>query len=214
MNFKKWTLLFAMMGVLLATAFANDENESANNRADFIKERKAYFEENIKPKIDAQRTKLEASISEEDKNEIDRLRNEVIEQRLMQNQFMFEAHASRIKGEEFDEGLRMEIRAQHIVIENLFDEAKIIANKYRPEIDDLLEEIKAQRNGKGNPEGRNNGEFENRKGQGHKGANGQGRGEMMGRGPGHGGMMGRGPRGERPGELGIATFLLWDVNRG
>jgi hypothetical protein len=214
MNFRKWTLLVAMMGVLFATVFANDKNESANNRAEFIKERKAYFKENIKPKIDAQRTKLEASISEEDKNEIARLRDQVIKQRLMQNQFMFEAHASRIKGEEFNEDLRTEIRAQHIVIENLFDEAKIIANKYRPEIDDLLKEIKPQRNGKGNPEGRNNGEFENRKGQGHHGSKGPGRGEMMGRGPEHGGMMGRGPRHGGPGELGIAAFLLWDVNRG
>ena len=204
MDFKKWTLLVAMMGVLLVTAFANDENEIAKNRADFMKERKAYFKENIKPKIDAQRTKLEASISAEDKNEIARLREEVMNQRLMQNEFVFEAHADRIKGKEVDEGLRLEIRAQHIVIENLHDQAKIIANKYRPEIDDLLEEINAQRGELEGPMRYNKGEFEARKGNGKRGANGHGYEGMRGRGPGHG----------APRDFGIATFLLWDVNRG
>jgi hypothetical protein len=205
MDFRKWTLLVAMMGVLFATAFANDENEIAKNRADFMKERKAYFKENIKPKIDAQRTKLEASISEEDKNEIARLREEVMNQRLIQNEFVFEAHADRIKGKEVNEDLRLEIRAQHIVIENLLDKAKIIANKYRPEIDDLLEEVKVQRGELERPMRYHKGEFANRKGYGNRGSfDGHGHEGMMGRGPGHG----------TRGDFGIVTFLLWDVNRG
>ena len=119
MNLKKWTLLVAMMGVLLAAAFANDGNEINKNRADFIKERKAYFKENIKPIIDAQRNKLETLISIDDKKEIVRLREEIMKQRLIQNEFMSEARTSHIKGEEVNEDLWMEINAQRIVMKIL-----------------------------------------------------------------------------------------------
>ena len=204
MNLKKWTLLVAMMGVLLATAFANDGNEINKNRADFIKERKAYFKENIKPKLDAQRNKLEVSISAEDKKEIAKLREEVIREKLLQMEFMFEARSSRIKGEEVDEGLLMEIGAQRIVIENLYDQAKIIANNYRPEIDDLLTELREEGKewrGRMRPQ---RGEFE-------------GYGKFNGRRPMGSGQfteMGRGFGPGSPGGFGIVTFLLWDVNRG
>lgn len=204
MNVKKWTLLVVMMGVLLATAFAIDENEITKNRADFMKERKAYFKENIKPKIDAQRNKLESSISDKDKNEIARLREEMMNERLMQNEFIFEGRAARIKGEETDEGLRLEIRAQHIVIENIHDKAKIIANKYRPEIDDLLAEIKTLRKENGSHMRYHKREFENRNRNGRKRSHGPEHGRMMGLGSGNG----------SPRDFGIVTFLLWDANRG
>jgi hypothetical protein len=205
MNVKKWTLLVVMMGVLLATAFANVGNEITKDRVDFMKERKAYFKENIKPKIDAQRKILEASLSVEDKKEISSLREEIINQRLLQNEFMFSARASHIKGEEDDEGLILELKAQRIVIENLQDEAKIIANKYRPEIDDLLAELKEsgtewKENMRPNREeykGRNSHHGQ----RGHRGPDGN---APMGRGFGHGSRQ----------ELGLVTFLLWDVNRG
>ena len=205
MDLKKWTLLVAMMGVLLATAFANDGNEINKNRADFIKERKAYFKENIKPKIDAQRNKLEASISAEDKKEIVRLREEIMNQRLLQIEFMFNARTSHIKGEEVDEDLLLEISAQRIVIENLNDNAKIIANKYRPEIDDLLVELREEGKEWQGQMRQQRGEFE-------------GYGRFNGRRPmGSGSFaeMGRGfGYGLRGGGFGIVMFLLWDVNRG
>ncbi len=204
MNVKKWTLLVVMMGVLLATAFANDENEITKNRADFMKERKAYFKENIKPKIDAQRNKLESSISDKDKNEIARLREEMMNERLMQNEFIFEGRAARIKGEETDEGLRLEIRAQHIVIENIHDKAKIIANKYRPEIDDLLAEIKTLRKENGSHMRYHKREFENRNRNGRKRSHG----------PEHVRIIFLCSINRSPRDFGIVTFLLWDANRG
>ena len=233
MDLKKWTLLVAMMGVLLATAFANDGNEINKSRADFMKERRAYFIENIKPKIDAKRNILEASISVEDSKEIARLNKEIREQRLIQNEFMSEARVSQIKGEEIDDGIVDEIRAQRIVIENLYDKAKIIANNYRPEIDDLLAELREEgqewqgqmRPGQGEFYGRQ--QFNGRRGMGPQfsetngpgygsmgpqssGQNGQGYGSR-GRSFGH---MGAGFGPGSQGGFGIVTFLLWDVNHG
>lgn len=219
MNLKKWTLLVAMMGVLLATAFANNGNEFNKNRADFLKERKAYFNEHIKPKVDEQRKKLEVSLTVEDKKEIARLREEIIKQRLLQNEFMFEARASHIKGGEVDEDLHLELQAQRIVIENLRDEAKIIANKYRPEIDDLVADLKVKfrENGRGlryQNKGFNNrmGFHGNRGNHGKRGPNGPGNSGMMGNGFGYRSPGGFGHR--SPGGFDIASFLLWDVNRG
>lgn len=233
MNLKKWTLLVAMMGVLFATAFANDGNEIKKNRADFMKERRAYFMENIKPKIDAKRNKLEGSISAEDKKEIARLKKEIREQRLIQNEFISEARASHIKGEEMDNETFDEIRAQRIVIENLYDKAKIIANNYRPEIDDLLAELKVEGQewiGQMCP---GQGEYNRR--QQFKGRRGMGSQFPETTGPGFDsmrpqsfGQMGRsyGSRGRSFGHMGtgfgpgshrgfgIVTFLLWDVNQG
>ncbi len=222
MNLKKWTLLVVMIGVLLATAFANDGNEIIKKRADFIKERKAYFKENIKPKIDAQRNKLETSISADDKKEIVKLRDEIMNQRLLQNEFIFNARASRIKGEEVDDDLMTEISVQRIVIENLYDKAKIIANKYRPEIDDLLAELREDgkewrdqmRPGQDEFYGRH--QFKGRRGmeQNLPGSIGSCFGSMsprsfrhMDKGSGHG-FSGGGS------SFGIAAFLLWDVNKG
>ena len=210
MNVKKWTLLVAMIGALLVTAFANENSEDEKNRADEIRKRRAYFSENIKPKVDAQRKKLESSITAEDKKEIERLREEVISQRLIGNEFFFEARASRIKGEEVSEDLILELKAQRIVIENLYDEAKLIANKYRPEIDDLVAELKDDRE-----------EWRGKR-DGMKGEH-RGRGEYRGRRGPHGpdgispmrmgfgrGEFGQGSRKD----FGLVTFLLWDVDRG
>lgn len=214
MNLKKWTLLVAMMGVLLATAFANNGNEINKNRTDFLKERKAYFNEHIKPKVDEQRKKLETSLTVEDKKEIAILREEIIKQRLLQNEFMFDARASHIKGDDVDEDLLLEIKAQRIVIENLRDDAKIIANKYRPEIDDLVSDLKAihRENGKGMRY--NNREFNNRRkgGQGRRGADGPGQSARMDHRFGH--RFGHGFGYESTRGFDIVSFLLWDVNRG
>ena len=205
MDLKKWTLLVAMMGVLLATAFASDGNEINKSRADFLKEQRAYFKEHIKPKMDAQRNKLEPSLSTEDKKEVARLREEITNQKLMQNEFMSEARVSHIKGEEIDEGLMEEIKAQRIFIENLYDEAKVIANKYRPEIDELVaslkEEGKEWRGQMRQQQGRfnENNEFRGRNGQ---------------YGPRNFGDNRRGFGPEPRRELNLVTFLLWDVNRG
>ena len=212
MNLKKWTLLVAMMGVLLTTAFAGD----GNGFNDFRAERWKYFQENIKPKIDAQRSKLESSLSSADKKEIAKLRESMISERLMLNELMGEAHANRIKGEAPDEGLFTEIRAQRIVIENLHDQAKVIANKYRPQIDDLLAVLQADkatwRQGmrKQAPEGRQfngpQGRGQRQQGhgafgqQGHHGPKGMAKGPFPGTGGRH--------------DLGVVGFLLWDVNRG
>jgi len=220
-------LLVVMMGVLFTTAFADDNKEVKKDRSDIRKERRIYFQENIKPKVDAQRKKLEASLSEGDQKEIKRLREEIIKQRLMQNEFQSQARAARIKGEPFDEGLFDEIQAQRIVIENLMDQAKIVANKYRPEIDDLVadlrtdlrdqlmedrDEIRQRRDGS------RQGYGQGRRGQGARGGNRDqsfGRGDRGNFGPAWGspGRGGFGMPGAR-GSLDIVGFLLWDVNRG
>ena len=204
MDLRKWTLLVAMMGVLLATAFASDGNEINKNRADFLKEQRAYFKEHIKPKMDAQRNKLEPSLSTEDKKEVARLREEITNQKLMQNEFMSEARVSHIKGEEIDEGLMEEIKAQRIFIENLYDEAKVIANKYRPEIDEFVATLKEE--GK-EWRGQMRLQQERFNNNGYRGRNSEyGRRSFGERGRGFG------PEPRR--ELNLVTFLLWDVNRG
>lgn len=205
MNLKRWTLLVAMIGVLLVTAFANERDEE--ERSDRLKERMTFFKENVKPRVDAQRVKLEELLSEEDKKEIERLREEIISQRLLENEFFFEARAMRIKGEEVSESLMLELKAQRIAIENLHDDAKIIANKYRPEIDEMLVELKDSREEWKAHMGPRKGEGYS--GEGHKK-------QMKGR-KGHGNHPGM--RGMRLGEnnrrdLGMVTFLLWDVDRG
>jgi hypothetical protein len=239
MNVKQWMLSVAMMGVLFATAFANDPDELRQRRSELMKERYEYFKENIKPRIDTERNKLETSLSADDKKEIARIREEVIKQKLMENEFLAEARESMIKGEGFKEGLWQEIEAQRIVIENLYDQAKLIANKYRPEIDDLVADLKEDLRDElieQNPR-----QFDGRANRrGLRGQNGPGRGAMMGRGNGAGygpcmqGGFGPGARGgygmgNHPGiGLGpfggfgpginrgfdIVDFVLWDVNRG
>lgn len=223
MNKKQLVLLVAMMGVLFATAFANDNNGVRKDRSDLMKERYTFFKENVKPKVDEQRNKLESTISSEDKKEIARLRSEILKQRLLENEFRFEIRESRIKGEAFDEGTWQELEAQRIVIENLLDEAKIIANKYRPEIDDLVsdlrgeirEEIQGKREEyRGKRDGSGDGYGKGRRGQGQEGSRGN---RQFGKGHrgGHGGDQGfgMGMPGAR-GSLDIVGFLLWDVNKG
>jgi hypothetical protein len=225
MKIKEMILVVAMMGVLIATAFANDNDGFDQRRSELMKERITNFKENIKPKIDAQRNKLESSLSTEDKNEINRLREEIIKQRLIENEFLFEGRAARIKGEDFDEGLWQEIEAQKIVIENLQDQAKLIANKYRPEIDDLVanlrEELKEE-NGNFGPrrDGSGQGYDNGRRGPGNSEGfrgRGYGQGPQAGFRNGPGLQRGFGPMGFGPnmnGHLDIVTFLLWDVSRG
>jgi hypothetical protein len=220
MKTKQWILVVSMMGVLFATAFANDNNRAEKDRLEHMKERVEFFKENVKPKVDAQRSKLEEDLSTQDKAEIERLREELIKQRLMANELRFEARTARIKGEEFDEGLWQEIEAQKIVIENLMDEAKIIANKYRPEIDDLVSELREQLKEDVKEKRADVGERGEKYGRrgagpGHK----DGSGREFKEGP-HGRMghgrdnFGRGFAPGMDGRLNIVTFLLWDVSRG
>lgn len=230
MNKRQWVLVVAMMGVLFATAFAEGNEDVNKQRTELMKERYLFFKENIKPKIDTQRNKLEGSLSAEDKKEIAKLREEIMKQRLMQNEFLSDARELRIKGEPFDEGLWQEIEAQRIVIENLHDQAKLIANKYRPEIDDLVADLRIEirdemqgkrgdigpgRNGSGPAYGKGdrgdgfrNGQRGRGYGQGNPGRFGNGRELHNGIGmhPFGGPMTG--------GRLDIASFLLWDVTKG
>ena len=207
MNLKKWTLLVTMIGALLVTAFASDNNID-EKRKDEFRRRRAFFDENIKPKIDEQRKKLDASISVDDKKEIDRLREEIISQRLIENEFMFEARASRIKGEEVSEDLMLELKAQRIVIENLYDEAKLIANNYRPEIDDLVADLKEDRKEwRKNNDGEQSRENRRRRPNFRRGGP---NGDIDGLGPMWGGRPGHG----RSQDFGIVAFLLWDTGRG
>ena len=64
MDAKRWTLLLAMIGTLLVTAFAKDGNTEDRQA------QKACFREHIKPEVDAQRVKLEKSLSAEDRQAI------------------------------------------------------------------------------------------------------------------------------------------------
>lgn len=206
-----------MIGVLFATAFANENNEATKSREDAWKERRAFFKENVKPKVDAKRNQLEASISSEDKQQISKLRDEITSQLLIQNEFFYEARASRIKGDEPDEGLMLELKAQRIVIENLHDQAKLIANKYRPEIDDLISDLRGELRGNRDHMQARGGDSKemHRKGKGERGhgpeAKNDGQGPGMHRG-GPEGFEGMGPR--RNAFTDVVGFLLWDVNRG
>lgn len=225
MKTKHYVLIVVMMGVLFATAFAGNPDETNKKRSELMKERYEYFKSNIKPKVDAERNKLEATLSEADKKEISRIREAIIKQKLMENQFLFEARESRIKGEPFNEGLWLEIEAQKIVIENLYDQAKLIANKYRPQIDDMVAELRSNLREVSDSTKPRSGQMDGRRGQNdYKGfapggaRNGAGYGDRFGhRGPnaggfGHGLYGGFGP-GQNRG-LDMVSFLLWDVNRG
>ena len=205
MKTKELILVAAMMGLLLVTAFAHDENEITDQRAELRKERHAYYMENIKPKVDAQRTILEESISTNDKVEITRLREEIINQKLIENEFMFEARAIRIKGEAIDEGLKSELRAQHIVIENLIDQAKLVANKYRPQIDDLLAVIQEDRNENRPQTNAPKRSFDSR--QNNQIQSGPFDPNSFDPMDGNFGL-------NQHHDFGIVAFLLWDVNRG
>ncbi len=230
MNKRQWILTIAMMGVLFATAFAKGNDDESNSRSKLIKERYTFFKENIKPKIDTERNKLEASLSGDDKKEINRLRENIMKQRLLQNEFLFQAREARIKGEPFDEALWQEIEAQHIVIENLHDQAKLIANKYRPEIDEMVadlrteirEEVQEQRTDIGprrddlnprNGKGRRSEAFREGRGGRGFGPEDQVRNGFGGRFDDGYGIHNYGPSWDR-GRLDIVDFLLWDVNRG
>ena len=109
----------------------------------------------------------------------------------------------------------MELKAQRIVIENLHDQAKLIANKYRPEIDDLISDLRGDLKGdRKNMQASRGGEKEMH----HKGNGDHGKGPRM-RGPERG-MHGEGPDGfegmgpRRNGFTDVVGFLLWDVDRG
>ena len=223
MKTKQYFLLVAMMGVLFATAFAGNPDETNKKRSELMKERYEYFKVNIKPKVDAERNKLEATLSEADKKEISRIREEIIKQKLMENEFLAEARAGMIKGEPFNEGLWMELNAQKIVIENLYDQAKLIANKYRPQIDDMVADLRESIRDESGTSRTDRGRMDVRRGQGDNRGNatggpryGKGDGERFGQrgqsGLGHGFYGGFGPGSHRG--LDMVSFLLWDVNRG
>ncbi len=241
MDTKRWTLLVAMIGVLLATAFASVQ--PSGDQSDFYKERIKFFKENVKPKIDAKRQQLESSISAADKKEITRLRDEIKAKRLAQNELMFKMRESRINGETPDESNIEAMRSNRLAIESLYDQAKVIANNYRPQIDDLLADLRTEmqelRAEMGPGAGFGPGMMGGKPGfrgpgkgmgigpcmSGKPGAGfgpGMGPGAMkMGRGfgPGfHKGNFGGGPGshgfgvGGRGG-MNIVSFLLWDVNK-
>ena len=202
----------------MATAFASEKDERIADRENQWNEHREYFKEHIKPKVDEQRNKLEESISAEDKKEINRIREEIISQRLMQNDLFHEARASWIKGEEVEEGLIQELKAQRIVIENLHDKAKLIANKYRPEIDDMVADLRDELRSERADHREMRGDEWQGRGRRGEGPNGDARRN----GP-HGystGMQGDAPFGfgnQGPGRnrsMDVVRFLLWDVNRG
>lgn len=219
MRAKQMTLIVAIMGVFFATSYAFKPENPQDQRSERMKERYEYFKNNVKPKVDAERNKLEQTLSAEDKKEVTRIREAIIKQKLMENQLLFEARQGRIKGEEFNESLWLELNAQRIVIENLYDQAKLIANKYRPQIDEMvtglrseLREEMLENRPRANDNNARPGRGE-RYGQGGKYGRGDGMhrgfGPNQGRGIGIGG--GFGPGMGHP--LDIAGFLLWDVNR-
>jgi hypothetical protein len=140
MDTKKWTLLLAMMGVLIATAFANDPVDGEDGIRDG---RRDKMIEKIAPILDAQRAKLDEVMSTEDQEKVASIKSDLKDQRLMLHGLNCEAGASRIKGEKPDESLREEMRAQMTVIRNLYKEAGEIADKYEDTIEDLMEEVKA-----------------------------------------------------------------------
>jgi len=233
MKTKEWTLLIAIILVPVIAAFANNNDEIVQQNVKRMKERYAYFKENIKPKIDEQRNKLETSLSTVDKNEVKRIREELIKQRLLENELFSEAHEKRIKGEGFDEGLWEEIEAQRIVIENLLDQAKLIVNKYRPEIDDMVASLRTEIRDEVSKQNFQEDNFNGKYGRGN--GPGKGRGNGYGQGPGGNGYgsnnrdgfgYGQGYHrgfGENTifgfgagmhGALDTVGFLLWDVNRG
>jgi hypothetical protein len=223
MKMKQYFLLVAMMGVLFATAYAGNPDETNKKRSELMKERYEYFKNNIKPQVDVERNKLDATLSEADKKEIARIRTEIMNQKLKENGFLSEARAARIKGEPFNEGLWLEIDAQKIVIENLYDQAKLIANKYRPQIDDMLIALRASLRDVSESKRPESGRMDGRRGQGDNRGNatggprhGKGDGERFGQrgqsGLGHGFYGGFGPGSHRG--LDMVSFLLWDVNRG
>ena len=224
MKTKQYFLLVAMMGVLFATAFAGNPDEANKKRSELMKERYEYFKNNIKPKVDAERNKLETTISEADKKEITRLREEIMKQKLMEKELLAEARAGIIKGEPFNEGLWMELNAQKIVIENLYDQAKLIANKYRPQIDDMVTELRANLREVSESARPESGRMDGRRGYGDNKGNaparnyGEGHGDRFGhRGPNAGGFGQGFNGGFGPGlnrGLDMVSFLLWDVNRG
>ncbi|NJN24665.1 MAG: hypothetical protein HC819_01025 [Cyclobacteriaceae bacterium] len=205
---KEWILVAAMMGVLLVTAMASDKTNDNDSWQDLRKERHAYFLEKVKPEIDASRNTLETSISAEDKNEINRLREDIVKQKLLESELRYELRNARIKGEKIDDALIAKLSTQHMEIENLYDRAKVVANKYRPQIDELLAGIELPRQNLNNsPRGRNYEQQGNRgQGQGRQGMQRNGN-NPYGRSKGHG--QGYGLRGG----FDITSFLLWDPNR-
>jgi capsule polysaccharide export protein KpsE/RkpR len=202
MDAKRWTLLIAMIGALMVTAFAKDGNENDEKREAVMKARRTYFKENIKPKVDAQRIKLEESLTTKDRQEVAFLREEMVNQKLILNEFLSEARAWRIKGEEMDEDLSLEIEAQRIVMDNLFDQAEVIVGKYHHEIDVLLAELRAERNTWRSQVQTISGSDESKAFKGVR-AEYQGAFEKAKPRCGH--------RSEK--EIGEIIFLLWDVNR-
>lgn len=137
MNLKKITLLVVLMGVLFTTTFANNKKRHPSQ------DRMSYFKEKVKPIVDSQRAKLEPSISNSDKQEISRLREEIFSQKLMEHAFISEVQSAKFKGEEVTDGDWLEIRVQQIMIDNLLDEAKVIADKYQPKMEGLLVSVNA-----------------------------------------------------------------------
>ena len=187
MNTKKWTLWLAMMGVLFATAFANDPIDGDDGLRNGRTER---IIEKIAPVMDAQRAKLDAKMSDDDVTKVESLKKQLKDQRLMLHELNCEAGAARIKGEKPAESLRQEIRAQMTVIGNLYEDAEDIADKYEDAIEGLMEEVKA--------------ELQSMRGDGEK--------EFQGRRPGgNRNFNGRSPHGGRFGQAAPEVrFLLWD----
>ena len=132
---KKITLLVVLMGVLFTTTYANDENKSSQ------RDQRTYFKEQVKPKVDAQRVKLDPAISDSDKQEISRLREELIHQKRMEDALISEARTTQTNGENIGEDIWQEIMVEQIMIDNLLDEAKIIADKYEPQLQKLVASI-------------------------------------------------------------------------
>lgn len=196
MDTKRWMLLFVMVGVLLATAFAQENEISSVNdvRRD---DRREFFKEQVAPVISAERTKLDEVISAEDQIIIDKLRDQMLSHRMLLLELQCEMKASRLQGEAPDEGLMNELDAQRVVIRNTMRDATTIAEKYDAEIDALIENVKEEmetlreeRWGVNAPKGR--------------GGNRSGQMPPMG-------MRSRGPGG--PNGLSSVGFLLWDTDR-
>ncbi|GAB4345564.1 MAG: hypothetical protein OHK0038_25790 [Flammeovirgaceae bacterium] len=137
--------ILGVISLLLLSSFVWNRGKKVRNNPELRKEARAYFQENILPVLKKQREKLESQLTEEEKKEIEKLRNEMLgnrEERKAMKEKMHKAMDNsdalsiQEKAEMFD--LFLKGRAKK-------EELHEVLKKYDDRVLPLLEEIAPQK---------------------------------------------------------------------
>jgi len=141
MRYLPATLLFCSLAITAAFS-QTDKPRHAHPKRELRAETQAYVQKNVLPVMQEQRLKLEKELSSADKKQIRELRSRMAAARKQMDSFREEFKNQRHSGTNgLTEVQREQMQRHHAEMKSIITEAHMLAQKYKPDIQDLYTEI-------------------------------------------------------------------------